>query len=200
MTDPQLILASASPRRHEILGRLTSGFVVRVADIDESPRPGEDATDYVTRVAVEKANAVATAHSVVIGADTTVVLDGEILGKPRDRSDAATMLRRLSDRAHEVITGLAVAVVDPAGVTALHRAHETTEVVFDAVSDERIAWYLATGEADDKAGAYGLQGAAALFADRVRGSVSNVIGLPLGRLDRLCRAAGVDLVSFGSAR
>jgi nucleoside triphosphate pyrophosphatase len=197
VTDPQLILASASPRRREILGRLTSAFVVRAADIDEALRPGEDPIDYVTRLAEEKAAAVAVAGSVVIGADTSVVLDGEILGKPDDRSDASAMLRRLSGRTHEVITGLAVALVDPGGTATIHRDHERTEVRFVELSDERIAWYVATGEADDKAGAYGLQGAGGLFADHVRGSVSNVIGLPTVCLDRLCRAAGVDLPSYG---
>ena len=193
MSDPQLILASASPRRRELLARLTAEFVVHPADIDETPRNGESATDYVSRLAAEKATSVAVPGSVVIGADTSVVLDREILGKPVDRADAAAMLRRLSARTHEVVTGVAVAVTDAAGVTALTVGHERSEVHVVELSDARIQWYVATGEADDKAGSYGLQGAGGLFADHVTGSVSNVIGLPLGRLDQLCRVAGVAL-------
>jgi nucleoside triphosphate pyrophosphatase len=200
VTDRQLVLASSSPRREEILGRITSDFVIRVADIDETPRADEHAVDYVIRLAGEKAKAVCTPGSIVIGADTSVVLDGEILGKPLDRADAAATLRRLSGRTHEVVTGVAVALTDETGTVTLHVGHERSEVVVAELSERRIEWYVATGEADDKAGSYALQGAGGLFADHVRGSVSNVIGLPIGRLDQLCRDAGVDLLSFGAAR
>jgi septum formation protein len=198
MTDRRLVLASSSPRRHEILGRLTSAFVVAPADIDETPRPAESPIDYVVRLAREKAAEVKDRNSVVIGADTTVVLDGEILGKPTDRDDAAATLRRLSGRSHEVVTGVAICVTGDDGTSTSTVGHELTEVVVANLSDARIEWYLATGEADDKAGSYGLQGAGGLFADHVRGSVSNVIGLPLSLLDQLCETAGVDLLAFGT--
>lgn len=196
MTGPQLVLASSSPRRREILGRLTTAFVVRPADIDETPHIGESPLDYVMRLAREKADVVATPDSVVIGADTSVVLDGEILGKPADRADAAATLRRLSGRAHDVMTGVAVVVTDAAGGTDAAVGHEHSVVRVTELSDERISWYVGTGEADDKAGSYGLQGAGGLFADHVEGSVSNVIGLPIERLDQLSRAVGVDLVDW----
>jgi septum formation protein len=198
MTDLRLVLASSSPRRLEILGRLTSAFVVAPADIDETPRPTESPIDYVVRLAREKAAEVKARNSVVIGADTTVVLDGEILGKPTDRDDAAATLRRLSGRSHEVVTGVAICVTGDDGTSTSTVGHELTEVVVANLSDARIEWYLATGEADDKAGSYGLQGAGGLFADHVRGSVSNVIGLPLSLLDQLCETAGVDLLAFGT--
>ncbi len=168
---------------------------MRPADIDETPRPFEDPTAYVVRLAEEKARAVAEHGAVVIGADTSVVLDGEILGKPRDRADAAATLRRLGGRGHTVVTGVAVAVMDDSGAVRVTSGHEQSTVEIDPLSDEMIEWYVATGEADDKAGSYGLQGAGGLFADRVDGSVSNVIGLPMGCLHRLCRDAGVDLLS-----
>jgi len=196
MTDQKLVLASSSPRRREILGRLTDAFVVVPADIDETPGVGELPVDYVVRLAEEKAVAVASPGSVVIGADTSVVLDGDILGKPIDNRDAAATLRRLSGRSHEVLTGVAVVVTSPGGSATTTTGHERSTVDVDPLDERTIEWYLSTGEADDKAGSYGLQGAGGLFADRVTGSVSNVIGLPIGRLHALCLAAGVDLRDF----
>ena len=193
----RLVLASSSPRRHEILGRLTDAFTVVPADVDETPRPDEDAVSYVVRLAAEKALAVAEPGTIVIGADTSVVLDGEILGKPVDRADAAATLRRLAGRSHDVVTGLAIVVVDTQGSPSTVTDHERSEVDVAEMSDATIDWYVATGEADDKAGSYGLQGAGGLFADHVRGSVSNVIGLPLSRLHRLAERAGIDLLAFG---
>ncbi|MEZ5244003.1 MAG: Maf family protein [Acidimicrobiales bacterium] len=197
MTEPRLVLASSSPRRREILGRLTDAFTIIAADIDETPRPDEDAIDYVVRLAQEKAHAVAGPGTVVIGADTSVVLDGEILGKPTDRADAAAMLRRLAGRRHEVVTGIAVVTVATDGTRATTSGHERSEVDVAELTDATIEWYIATGEADDKAGSYGLQGAGGLFADHVHGSVSNVIGLPMRRLHELGLAAGIDLLGFG---
>jgi septum formation protein len=193
---PRLVLASSSPRRREILDRLGLAYAVAPADLDETPRPGEEPIVYVERLAAAKANAVAEPGTVVIGADTTVVLDGEILGKPTDPDDAAAMLLRISGRDHEVITGVAVAVVPASGVVVVHHDHEVSTVRVRPLTPERVAWYVATGEAADKAGAYGLQGAAGLFADHVTGSVSNVIGLPMGLLDDVCTRAGVDLLAF----
>lgn len=195
VTSPSLVLASASPRRHEILSRLTTAFTVAVADVDERTIDGETPVAYVTRLAETKARRVAVADSIVIGADTSVVLDGHILGKPSDRADAAATLRRLGGRPHEVVTGVAVVHTDATGNERVAIAHERTTVAVRDLSDERIAWYVATGEADDKAGSYGLQGAGGLFADVVEGSVSNVIGLPLGLLDELVASIGFDLVA-----
>jgi len=172
---------------------------VQPADIDETPRSHEDAADYVVRLAVEKAQTLAGPGRAVIGADTSVVLDGEILGKPQDHDDAAATLRRLAGRSHEVVTGVAV-VVDLEGEVRIESGLERSLVHVDAIDDATIDWYVATGEADDKAGSYGLQGAGGLFADRVEGSVSNVIGLPMGLLSRLCRAAGLDLLEMGQPR
>lgn len=195
MTEPRLVLASSSPRRREILGRLTDSFTVTAADLDETPRPNEGAIAYVVRLAEEKAHTVATPGSVVIGADTSVVLDGEILGKPVDRVDAAATLRRLAGRRHEVVTGVAVVIVEPDGTRSTTSGHERSEVDVAELTDATIQWYVDTGEADDKAGSYGLQGAGGLFADHVHGSVSNVIGLPMRRLHELCVAVGVDLLT-----
>ncbi len=192
-----LVLASASPRRRALLLQAGLDVAVRPADIDETPRPGESAGAYVRRLSIDKAAAGGAtqgtargtaqgvtqgtargAIEVIIAADTTVECDGEIFEKPRDDADAATMLRRLSGRTHRVHTGVTVAA--PTATQCVARtAVITTEVTFVELTDEMIAWYLSTGEANDKAGAYGIQGAAAGFVERVDGSVTNVIGLPV---------------------
>lgn len=197
MPTKELLLASASPRRHEILSRLTDAFEVEPADIDETPHVGEPAAEYVVRLAAEKAHALARPGRIVIGADTSVVLDGVIVGKPIDPTDAASMLRRLSGRSHEVMTGVALVVTEHDGATRCTSGHEVTRVEFDELTESMIEWYVATGEADDKAGGYGLQGAGALFADTVHGSVSNVIGLPLALLHRLALEVDIDLLDRG---
>lgn len=160
-------------------------------DIDETPLPGEDPVAYVRRLAVEKAAAVAAApHEVVIAADTTVDVDGEILGKPESDEMVRAMLRRISGRTHRVHTGIAArcgsTVVDDVA---------TTLVTMVAITDAAAAWYIATGEPHDKAGAYALQGAGGVLVERVQGSTSNVVGLPLAPLVELCRRAGVDLLA-----
>lgn len=173
----RLVLASASPRRAELLRSVGLTFDVVPADIDESVAPGEAPADYVVRLSREKAAATADGvddDAVVVGADTTVDVDGEILEKPADEADARRMLRLLSGRTHTVHTG--VTVVSPAGGTSMVVG---TAVTFVELSDAAIEWYLATGEHNDKAGAYAIQGAAAAFVERVDGSVTNVIGLPL---------------------
>jgi len=185
-----VVLASGSPRRAELLGQLGVEFVVRVPDIDETPRPGEGPVDYVGRLAVEKGRAVAVPDdALVIAADTTVDLDGEVLGKPVDADDARAMLRRLSARTHRVHTGVSVRVGDRV-------EHEvvTSLVTLVPLSADTIDWYVATGEPLDKAGAYAVQGAAGAFVQRVRGSVSNVVGLPLHTLVRLAASIGRPLV------
>jgi septum formation protein len=188
----RLVLASASPRRRELLARLGLDPLIRPADIDETPRPGEDPHDLVVRLAsVKAATSLARGHAedVVLAADTEVVLDGQVLGKPRDRDDAARMLRRLAGRSHEVVTGVAVRRGGTARATRV-----TTEVRFRPVSDAEIGWYVATGEPDGKAGAYGLQGAGAALVERIDGSDTNVIGLPLAETVTLLRQVGLDLL------
>jgi septum formation protein len=173
-----LVLASASPRRRELLTQAGYAFEVRPAHIPEDPRPGEDPAAYVMRLAREKAEAayreLADASATVLGADTTVTLDGLILGKPSDAADAARMLRLLSGRTHRVITGVALVTAERTEVAA-----EVTAVRFLALSDEEIAEYVATGEPMDKAGAYGIQGQAARWIPRVEGCYFNVVGLPI---------------------
>ncbi len=170
------VLASASPRRAELLQAAGFTFTVASADIDETPRPAEPAGPYVCRLAEAKAWAVADRHpgAVVLGADTTVVVDGDILGKPADAADAEAMMRRLQGRAHEVMTGVAVVA---GGQVRVELA--TTRVWFAAMADDEIAAYVASGEPMDKAGAYGIQGRAACYVTRIEGSYSNVVGLPV---------------------
>ncbi len=197
-----VVLASASPRRHELLARLGVTFEVVPADLDETPHEGEDAHRYVERLAREKAEAVAArtaGPATVIAADTTVELDGRILGKPQDADEATAMLRALSARMHRVHTGLAVQVVGAPTGGAGHGAVVVSTVVTTSVTMTRItpamsAWYVATGEPMDKAGAYALQGAGGVLVEAVRGSVSNVVGLPLAELVVLAQRAGVDLL------
>ncbi len=180
----RLILASASPRRRELLAQAGFSFDVHPAHIPEDPRPEEDPIAYVVRLAREKAQAVfnqiGDQDVVVLGADTTVTLDGHILGKPEDPADAVRMLRLLSGRTHRVITGVAV-------VTAAHTesAAEVTGVRFLTLSDDEIAAYVATGEPMDKAGAYAIQGLAARWIPHVEGCYFNVVGLPLARVTAL---------------
>ena len=175
-----LILASGSPRRLALLQELGLDPVVRPADIDETPQPGEAAAAYVERLAVEKGAAVAQTTEpgdVIVSADTIVVLDGTLLGKPADDADAAAMLRRLSGRTHEVMTGVAVR----RGNT-VDSFVETTVVHFAEMSSDEIAWYVATGEPADKAGAYGMQGRGGAFVASIEGSYDNVVGLPRHQL------------------
>lgn len=186
----RLLLASASPRRLELLAQLGLEIVVRPADIDESVLPGEDPVAYVRRLSIEKAAAVATDDRVVvIAADTTVDLDGEILGKPVDADEARSMLRQLSGQTHRVHTGVTLR-----WGSDVASAVETTHVTFTRISDAGLDWYVATGEPFDKAGAYAIQGAGGVFVAAVDGSVSNVIGLPLTTVVELARSLGVDLL------
>ena len=163
-------------------------FTVRPADVDESLRPGEPPRDYVLRLASEKAS---LPGELVLAADTVVVVDGEILGKPRDDEDARRMLRLLSGREHTVLTG--VALRDAAAQAA---EVDETRVRFAALSDAEIDWYVATGEPRDKAGAYAIQGLGSLFVEAVEGSYSNVVGLPIPRMYRLFARLGYDLKDF----
>jgi septum formation protein len=175
---PKLILASASPRRAQLLEDAGYRFEIRPADVDERVRPAEDPAGYVRRLAAEKLATTlirsAEPDIIVVAADTAVVLDGDVLGKPSDENDAATMLRRLSGRAHEVMTGVSVGTR-----TTRHEAVETSRVWFVELSAADIDWYVASREGADKAGGYGIQGLAARFIPRIDGSYSNVVGLPV---------------------
>jgi len=185
----ELVLASQSPRRRELLALLGIAPAVCPAHTDETVRPGETPEGYVRRVAAEKAAAVP--GELVLGADTAVVLGHEILGKPRDGGDARRMLQALSGRVHRVLTGVCLR---RGGAGPLVRDRlVSTEVVFAPLSAAQVDWYVSTGEPLDKAGAYALQGAGGLFVREVRGSVSNVVGLPLHETAELLRAAGWPL-------
>jgi septum formation protein len=187
----KLILASASPRRAEILRNAGFEFEVHPAHVDETRLPGESPEDYVRRLADAKARLVADhaarkhTRATIIGADTAVVVAGELLGKPSGVEDAKRMLRLLSGRTHEVLTGVAVLRV-PEGFSALHV--ETTRVTFLGLSDRDIENYIATGEPFDKAGAYGIQGIGGKFVREIEGCYFNVMGLPLSRVWSLVRA------------
>jgi septum formation protein len=177
-----LILASASPRRRELLTQAGIAFLVVPADIDETRREGEAPAAYVQRLALEKARAIHALHpeAFVLGADTTVVCEGEVLNKPADIGEAERMLRSLAGRGHEVHTG--VAVVSSAG----ERGHvETTRVFFGAIAEADLAQYLSTGDSLDKAGAYGIQGYAARWIPGIEGDFFNVMGLPISAVVRL---------------
>jgi len=193
---PRLVLASQSPRRRELLEQLGLALEVRPAFADEAVLPGEGARAYATRVAHEKARAVsrdaAAGHEVVLGADTVVVLRGEVLGKPRDREEARHMLRLLSGSRHEVLTAVCVRRNAAALGVELDALVETA-VRFAPLSGAAIDWYVSTGEPLDKAGAYAIQGAGGAFVLDVQGSVSNVVGLPLAETVDLLRRAGFPL-------
>jgi septum formation protein len=196
-----IYLASASPRRRELLRQLGIAFEVMPSNLLEVREPGESPEQYVLRVALDKARYVARLvrerglePRPVLGADTEVVLDGEILGKPRDRRHGLEMLRRLAGRSHEVLTGIAV-LADEAEHTALSRS----TVTFGPMSEAEIRRYWETGEGEDKAGGYAVQGRAAAFIARIEGSYSGIMGLPLYELWQLLKRTGLG-VSGGAER
>lgn len=177
-TPLRIVLASASPRRRELLSELAIDFIVRPVSADETPITGETPDQLVRRLALAKARAAARIGEIAIGADTVVALDGEILGKPRDDAEARRMLERLAGREHDVWTGVAV-VAAPAGESRREATSvERSGVRFRSLAADEIATYVATGEPSDKAGAYAVQGGAAAFVTELRGSWSNVVGLP----------------------
>ena len=182
-----LILASSSPRRADLMRRLGLSFIIRPADIDETYTAGESPADHAERLAREKAVAIASQspHAVVVGSDTIVVLDGEVLGKPRGPEDAVRMLRRLSGREHEVFTGVAVA----AGCEVVS-ALERVRVRFRELSELECREYVETGEPMDKAGAYGIQGYGSAIVEAIQGDYFAVMGLPIVRLLDLLRRMG----------
>ncbi len=179
MINEKLILASKSPRRAEILRAVGWPFDVQAANIDETRRGSEDAVSYVKRLAEEKATAVAQklSEGMVLGADTVVVVDGEILGQPRDDEEARRMLKLLSGRWHEVLTGVALVNAGQTGGALVD--YEETRVRFCEMSAAEIDWYLSTGEHRGKAGAYGIQGKAAILIEEIQGDYFNIVGLPV---------------------
>jgi septum formation protein len=178
MPERALILASASPRRAELLGMLGLAFTVRPADVDETPRPGESPAGVALRLARDKALALAppAGPALFVAADTIVVIDGRVLGKPKDDDEARAFLALLAGRTHEVITAVAVRACPE---EAIETGAVTARVTFAPLTPGAVAWYAGTGEGRDKAGAYALQGKGALFIERIDGSYTNVIGLPL---------------------
>jgi septum formation protein len=192
----RLVLASGSPRRRTLLLDLGLDFDVRPPEVDESVGEDEVGDAYVERLARAKAAAASAPGQVTVAADTTVDLDGELLGKPSDRSEAGAMLRRLSGRSHRVHTGVAVAWWTRAETTAVESGVATTSVTFGELSDRWIDWYVGTSEPYDKAGGYGVQGAAGLFVTHLEGSPTNVVGLPLDLVARLVARTGHDLLDF----
>lgn len=188
----KLILASGSPRRAELLEKMGLTFQVEPSNTDEILEPGLTPQQEVVHLSLGKAKAVAAGHSepaVVLSADTVVELDGKILGKPHSEAEAAEMLRALSGRSHRVLTG--VTVMGPEG-TMTHC--EETEVYFRTLTEEEIRWYVGTGEPMDKAGAYGIQGYAAMFVEKIHGDYYNVMGLPVCRVGLMLRQAGIPLL------
>jgi septum formation protein len=186
MTHPRVVLASASPRRRELLALVGIEHDVRPANIDESYLPGETPREHAERLAREKASALELPDAVTIGSDTIVVVDGDVLGKPRDREHAQAMLRRLSGRSHVVMTAVAVRWQGN-----LVSGLEEVGVTFRMLTDDEIDRYISTGEPMDKAGAYGIQGYGATIVERVAGDYFAVMGLALNLLVRLLRASGL---------
>ncbi len=186
----ELILASQSPRRKELLGLFSVPFTIRVADIDEGMDLSQPVENEVARVSRLKAEAVSRKPGdVVVAADTVVVCDGQVLGKPKDEADAYRMLRLLSGRDHQVMTGLTVLRGDTAVVHT-----EITDIHFRKLTDKQINDYIRTGEPMDKAGSYGIQGGAALFVEGIRGDYFNVVGLPVCKLGEILEEIAPELM------
>ena len=188
---PPLVLASASPRRAELLRAAGIPFEVVPADVDERQQAGEDAGTYVQRLATAKAAHVAQTHPgrAVLGADTTVVVDGEVLGKPLDGREAVAMLGRLSGRSHRVLTGVCLIGADGRAETSV----AVTTVEFRPVTAAEIERYVASGEPMDKAGAYAIQGGAGDFVTRIDGDYDNVVGLPVALIQAMCLRLGIQV-------
>jgi nucleoside triphosphate pyrophosphatase len=191
---PRIILASASPRRAELLKQIGVEFELVPSQIEERPHPDEAPGDYITRIARAKVVAVARERDsgLVIGADTVVVLDGRLIGKPQDQADAHRLLRLLSGKWHAVLTGVALYDVETRHEVA---DYEKTLVKFAQLNDTEIDWYVNTGEPMDKAGAYGIQGLGGLFVEEIAGNYYNVVGLPIPLVYRLARRLGYSFVS-----
>jgi len=193
--DPQLVLASASPRRAALLTQLGFAFVVKPADVDETRLDGESVDAMVRRLALAKAHVAARGETLpVLGADTAVTLDGALLGKPADRTEGMRMLSTLSLRTHEVLTAVAVVHHARAEVRV-----SRSRVTFRAIGAAEAQRYWDSGEPRDKAGGYGIQGIGGIFAERIEGSYSGIVGLPLAETDALLQAFGVDTWRYREA-
>jgi septum formation protein len=190
----RLVLASRSPRRRELLERLGLDFDVVAPDVDETRYPDEAPAAYVDRVARSKSAAVAGDDLIVLAADTIVVHEGRIMGKPGHPEEARTMLRRIEGDVHEVFTGLAIGAWE--GGAQIKSVVDVAQVTMLPMTEEEIAWYVGTGEPLDKAGGYALQGLGGLFVGKVVGSPFTVIGLPIHLISRLLGASGVELTAF----
>lgn len=188
-SEPRIILASSSPRRAALLRQIGIEFELAPSQVGERPHPDEAPADYITRIARAKVIAVARAREagLVLGADTVVVLEGRLLGKPEDEADARRMLRQLAGKWHAVMTGVALYDVATRREAA---DYDKTLVKFAQLTDREIEWYTRTGEPMDKAGAYGIQGLGGLFVDEIAGNYYNVVGLPLPLVYRLARQLG----------
>ncbi len=191
----QVILASASPRRRELLEQIGVRAIVQSVDIDESRKPGEPVKEYVQRLAMEKAergfSTIKNSQKLpVVGSDTIVVIDGIVLGKPEDRQQAKEMLQQLSGQKHTVLTSVAIVTEDKKVIDT-----SSSEVLFNKLELQEIEDYVATGEADDKAGSYAIQGLAAQFVKNLNGSFSGVMGLPLFETVQLLKQCGIDPLS-----
>jgi septum formation protein len=190
--EDQLLLASRSPRRQDLLRQLGLRFAVCPADVPEQPRPRESPTDYACRIALEKARAGRRESGTmlpVLGADTDVVLDGEILGKPADRAHGVALLQRLAGRTHQVVSAVALVYAGHEAVRLL-----VSEVSFGPIPAQAAAAYWASGEPADKAGGYAIQGLGAVFVREIRGSYSGIVGLPLYETCELLRDFGIDVL------
>ncbi|MGH3667645.1 MAG: Maf family protein [Acidimicrobiia bacterium] len=190
----RLVLASGSPRRRELLERLGLDFDVVAPDVDETRYPDEAPAAYVDRVARSKSAAVAGDGLIVLAADTIVVHEGRIMGKPGHPEEARTMLRRIEGDVHELFTGLAIGAWD--GGARIKSVVDVAQVTMLPMTEEEIAWYVGTGEPLDKAGGYALQGLGGLFVGKVVGSPFTVIGMPIHLIARLLAASGVELRAF----
>ena len=186
---PKLVLASGSPRRAEILRSVGWEFIKVVPEVDESQQDDESPEDYVLRLAAAKANAIAASHpcEIVLGADTTVVIDGQIVGKPTDLEDARRMIEALKDNSHDVLTGVAI-VRDGSIATGFQR----TRVDFSQMSEAEVNFLVEKGDPLDKAGAYAVQAQAALFIEGIEGDYWNVVGLPIGLVYRLVKQFSLE--------
>ena len=189
---PRIILASGSPRRRELLWNLGLDFTVIPSEVDESDHSGLAPAALAEELARSKAAEVAKReHGLIIGADTIVIIDGDVLGKPRDRDEAIRMLSLLAGRTHTVITGLAVEDTE-SGRSVV--AHEETKVTMRPLSLDQVSGYVRTGEPMDKAGAYAVQGVGSLLVERIQGDYFNVVGLPIARLGRILEGFGIDIL------
>jgi septum formation protein len=192
-TGSKIILASTSPRRAELLKQIGVEFELASGNVQERPHPDEAPPDYITRIARAKVIAVARQYNsgLIIGADTVVVHDGQMLGKPEDEADAERMLKRLSGKWHAVMTGVALYDIETRREVA---DFDKTLVKFARLTDKEVEWYVKTGEPMDKAGSYGIQGLGGLFVDEIAGNYYNVVGLPLPLVYRLARRLGYSFV------